>query len=543
MRAGLYFRVSSEEQVDGFSLDAQRQALTAYCRQKGWQVFDEYSDEGMSARTDRVDKRPAFKRMLEDVESGLLDVVAVHKLDRFSRNIRVTFDSLEVLARHKVGFVAVAQPDLDYTRPEGRMFMGMMATLAQYYSDNLSQETRKGKQERKRQGLYNGHIPFGMTKGENGVPIADPATIEGLRLAFDLAVEGRSDRDIAQALNEAGYRTTGARGRPNPFSKDTIRMVLLNRFYLGELPGERLEDAAPVQHAAVIPWEVWATAQEQRERRALPGRTTINRAATVYSLSSLCTCGHCGGRLQIQPNKGKPRLYCSSRRQTSGCTARSAFLHRHEEQIAQHLATFTIPADYRERLRLLANDGQTKPDDSTAQRKGLLGRLTRLKDLYLLGDLPKKDFLTQRERLQRELANLTAREDSAEERLTDLADLLADVARGWALATQEQRNRMARLLLEEIIVKNEQVATVKPRPELAGFFALDLAARQGQPRAGGSDGIRTRGHCLDSGAAGDHDGQDSAPPRALVLMPVGRPQRSRARRASRRARSRGYCVR
>lgn len=98
---------------------------------------------------------------MEDAEAGLLDVVVVHKLDRFARNIRATFEGLELLARHNVKFVAVAQ-DVDYTEPEGRMFMGMLATLAQYYSDNLAQKTRKGKAERKAQGLYNGCIPFEM---------------------------------------------------------------------------------------------------------------------------------------------------------------------------------------------------------------------------------------------------------------------------------------------------------------------------------------------------------------------------------------------
>lgn len=95
-----------------------------------------------------------------------------------------------------------------------------------YYSDNLSFETKKGKAERKRQCFYNGHGPFGMIKGEDGIPVANPETIKGLWLAFTLAAEGRSDRDIAQALNAAGYRTTGARGTPNPFSKDSVRTML-----------------------------------------------------------------------------------------------------------------------------------------------------------------------------------------------------------------------------------------------------------------------------------------------------------------------------
>lgn len=110
MRAGIYYRVSSEEQVDGFSLDAQRRILLDHCQAKGWQVVEECADEGKSARTDRIERRPAFKRLIEDAEAGRLDVVVVHKIDRFARNIRVTFECLELLARHRVAFVAVAHP-------------------------------------------------------------------------------------------------------------------------------------------------------------------------------------------------------------------------------------------------------------------------------------------------------------------------------------------------------------------------------------------------------------------------------------------------
>lgn len=92
MRAAAYCRVSSDEQVDRFSLDAQRRIIEDACLTRGWTLAEVYVDEGKSARGDSVNKRPAFKRMMEDAEAGLLDVVVVHKLDRFARNIRVTFE-------------------------------------------------------------------------------------------------------------------------------------------------------------------------------------------------------------------------------------------------------------------------------------------------------------------------------------------------------------------------------------------------------------------------------------------------------------------
>jgi site-specific DNA recombinase len=306
-----------------------------------------------------------------------------------------------------VKFVAVAQ-DVDYTRPEGRMFMGMLATLAQYYSDNLAQETKKGKSERKAQGLYNGLLPFGMTKGPDGIPIADPATIDGLHLAFRLCTEGRSDREIAQALNTAGYRTTGNRGR-NLFTKDTVRVLLRNRFYLGELPGERPASAAPVKHRAVIDPELWEAAQEARERRASTGRTSIPRKATIYSLSGLGTCGQCDSPLHIQPSRGHPRIYCSGRQQGKACTARSTQLNTIEQQISTHLATFTIPPDYRERLLALVGSEKRPATESKGQRPQLEAQLKRLKDLFLMGDIEKAAYLSERDRLKRELALLAVR--------------------------------------------------------------------------------------------------------------------------------------
>ena len=83
--------------------------------------------------------------------------------------------------------------------------------------------------------LYNGLLPFGVMKGEDRVPVPDPTTFPGLKLMFELAASGKSDREVARALNAAGYRTAGNRvGKP--FTKDGVRGILINRFFVGELP-------------------------------------------------------------------------------------------------------------------------------------------------------------------------------------------------------------------------------------------------------------------------------------------------------------------
>ena len=82
MRAG-YFRVSDEDQIYGYSLDAQRRAFGEFCRQKGWEVGETYSEEGRSAWVESIGKRPAFRRMLEDAQARKFDLVVTHTLGSF----------------------------------------------------------------------------------------------------------------------------------------------------------------------------------------------------------------------------------------------------------------------------------------------------------------------------------------------------------------------------------------------------------------------------------------------------------------------------
>ena len=172
MKAALYARVSSEEQVEGYSIDAQKRSFQSLARDKGWETYREYVDEGKSARTDDINKRPAFKEMITDALAGRFDVIVVHKLDRFARNLRITLEYFDKLSKTGISFVSINE-NMDFPTPWGRLALTLLGGLAQFYSDNLSQETKKGWRERKEQGLYCGMLPFGAVKGEDGIPVPD----------------------------------------------------------------------------------------------------------------------------------------------------------------------------------------------------------------------------------------------------------------------------------------------------------------------------------------------------------------------------------
>ena len=513
-RAGVYVRVSSDELVDGYSLAAQERAAEAYCAQHGWEPVV-YREEGRSARTDDEAKRPVFAQLLKDAEVRAIDVVIVHKLDRFARNRRVAFDAFERLGKAGVGFVSLAE-QMDYASPAGQLMLTMLVGLSQFYSDNLSFETKKGKAERKAQGLYNGLLPFGLKKGEDGLPVPDPETYPGLLLAFQQAAEGKSDRVVADQLNTAGYRTTGNRG-PNLFTKDTVCRILKNRFYLGELldgQGGWIAGA----HQPVLDSELFERAQRARAKNQTANASRVNHRHRRYALSGLAVCGTCGGRLHFQTARsGKARVYCYREQQRGGCGQRSTFLDGIEDQIAAYLATFHLPdetvADLIARYKHLT----AERDDAERERRTLEARLTRIKELYAWGDLTRDAYLAERDALERQLAGLQGTSDRAMV-LRRVAAFLRDLPAAWAAASSEQRNGLARTVFQQVEIKDDRVVAVLPQPEFAPFFNL-LAPddddpdgnNDGQPHsaapscqtstlAGGSDGLRSRGCRIPDGA-------------------------------------------
>jgi site-specific DNA recombinase len=474
IRAAIYERVSSEEQVEGYSLDAQDRAGRLYCDAHGWEVPNVYRDEGRSARTDELARRPAFEQMLADAEAGLIDVVVVHKLDRFARNLRVTLETLERLERSGVGFVSISE-QMDFTTPIGKVILATLAAFAQYYSDNLSTETKKGKAERKAQGLFNGLLPFGLKTNPNGVPVPDPETYPGLLLAFRLAAEGKSDREVATALNAAGYRTSGNRGQ-NPFTKDTVCRLLQNRFYLGQLPDGQGGWLTAV-HQPVLDAELFDQAQQARAaNRRVPGPKSVPPGKRTHSLSGLGTCAHCGSRLHVMTDRhGKARIYCYAARQGQRCGQRSVHLDVIEAQLAALLATFHLPDETIAEVVRLHERANEQRDDAERRRREIGGRIERIAEMYKWGDLTREAYRAEREQLEAEHTTLRVATSQAEV-LAQAATFLKDLPAAWEAASPAQRNALAVLVFEAIEIEDDRVTAVVPQPDFAPFFvkrALD----------------------------------------------------------------------
>ncbi len=226
--------------------------LRGHCQRMGWEVVGEYVDAGISGKEDR---RPQLLALMHDAHAHCFDVIVVHKLDRFFRNLRGLLEALDKLRADEVAFVSISE-NLDFTTPWGKLIMVVLGTLAEIYIDNLLAETSKGKKQRAREGYSNASIlPYGYLRNEEGEIVPEPFEAEGIRLVFEAYAQGRySDEDVAGLLNQAGHRTRQTtRFGSRPWTKDTITMVLKNSFYVGQVRHGKVVHAG--KHEPIISQE------------------------------------------------------------------------------------------------------------------------------------------------------------------------------------------------------------------------------------------------------------------------------------------------
>jgi len=148
MRAALYARVSTDEQVEGYSIDAQLRAGRDFASAKEWIIINEYVDEGKSARAEDIARRPRFQEMLRAANEREFEVLIVHKLDRFSRNLLVTLRSFDELSKRGITFISITE-QIDFTTPMGRVFLAWLVHLPNSILTTLVKKLRKiGRKER-----------------------------------------------------------------------------------------------------------------------------------------------------------------------------------------------------------------------------------------------------------------------------------------------------------------------------------------------------------------------------------------------------------
>ena len=253
LRCAVYTRKSTEEGLEQAfnSLDAQREACEAYIasqRAEGWMlVHDRYDDGGVSGGT--LD-RPALKRLLADIEAGLVAVVVVYKIDRLSRSLMDFARLVETFDQHEVTFVSVTQ-SFNTTTSMGRLTLNILLSFAQFEREVIGERVRDKIAASRARGMWmGGPVPLGY-RVEHRKLVVDAAGAATVRRVFEGFAELGSATRLLLLLRAEGLVTRTGR----PFDKGAVYKLLVNRTYLGEAVHKGR--AYPGEHAGIIPRDLW----------------------------------------------------------------------------------------------------------------------------------------------------------------------------------------------------------------------------------------------------------------------------------------------
>ena len=311
----LYTRVSTAIQVDGYSLDAQKAKMKAFCEYNDYEIAGEYEDAGISGKS--IENRIEFGHMMDDIKSGKDNVsfVLVFKLSRFGRNAADTLSSLQTMQDYDVNLICV-EDGIDSSKDAGKLMISVLSAVAEIERENIRVQTMEGRMQKAREGKWNGGFaPYGY-KLVDGALVVNEEEAVAIRTIFDLNVNhGMGASGIARYLDNHGINKMPRQNGKSPlFNAALIKRIIKNPVYCGKIAygrrrmekvhGTRNEyhlvnhdDYILVegQHEGLVTDEVWEQAQIIREGNAEKYKRH-NRVEdeTIHLLSGIVKCPICG---------------------------------------------------------------------------------------------------------------------------------------------------------------------------------------------------------------------------------------------------------
>ena len=324
VRCYTYTRVSTAMQVDGYSLNAQRDKLHKYAEYQGMQIIEEFTDEGRSGKN--VVGRLAFQEMLSKIKSGEDNVsyVLVFKLSRFGRNAADVLNSLQLMQDNGVNLICV-EDNIDSSKDSGKLMISVLSAVAEIERENILVQTMEGRKQKARQGEWNGGFaPFGYQLIDKKL-IVDEKEAEIVRLIFDkFTTTTMGINAVASYLNQHGYRKAKRQNNKlETFAASFIKGVLDNPVYAGKIAygrrksekkaGTRGEYHTVKQddymlsegvHDAIITADTWEAAQRKRKQNGTANPKT-HSLEHEHILSSILRCPVCGSPMYGNVNRKK----------------------------------------------------------------------------------------------------------------------------------------------------------------------------------------------------------------------------------------------
>ena len=353
--AVIYARYSSSGQREE-SIEGQLRDCHEYARKNGMHIIGEYVDKALTGRTD---KRPDFQRMLRDSDKKIFQAVICWKMDRFARN---RYDSaIHKYKLKKNGVRVFYAKEFIPEGPEGIILESVMEGYAEYYSENLSQNVKRGNYDSALELKTLGVSVLGLRKGDGDRFEIDPATSHIVRRIFEEYAAGKSSKDIISRLNEEGHRTQ----QNKPFNLNSIRRILQNKKYMGvyEYKDIYVEDGIP----AIVSKELFQKCQAMLK---LHKRSPAAKWETNFLLTTKLFCGYCGESMVSDGGTSKSgkvyHYYTCNGRRAHTCKKDRVRKDWIEPLVLSHLSNLIHSDSFIQTVAKAVLDFQEKEKDNSA---------------------------------------------------------------------------------------------------------------------------------------------------------------------------------
>ena len=445
-RVGLYGRVSTDEQaLKGFSIEAQVDAMKEYCKKNDMKIVDIYLDEGISGAKPPL-KRPALKRLLEDVESGKIDMIIFTKLDRWFRSVKEYFKVQDILDNNKVEWKAI-QEDYDTTTANGQMAITIFLAVAQNERDRTAERIKvvlEHKRKNKEACFGGKAIPFGYKKekDDDGIMrlVKDPETQQACQEFWDILITSNNlNKAIRHMVHEHGIHKDW---------KSWKRMTQSD-FYCGIHRG--VQDYCPMY---ITPEEFL----KFQEREVIKGTPT----GIPYYFRSKMRCPECGHRLCGEADRRYGRISKSYR-----CTLRGRGCGNHKavtEKKAEKYLLENLERHVRDTIievEIEAKDPKNK-SESERKLKNLKERLRRLNVTYMAGNITDEEYFKEDAEIKLAISKAEKELEMNKPRKVDhLKELLkTDFRNAYVLFSEEEKQEFWQDLIKEIKIDKLDVKRI-----------------------------------------------------------------------------------
>lgn len=449
IKGACYVRVSTDNQLENYSIEEQTDRLRAYCKAKDIHIVKFYTDGGYSGGNLN---RPALQQMLTDIDYGIIDLVVVYKLDRLSRSQKDTLTLIEDRFLSKnVDFISINE-NFDTSTPFGRAMIGILSVFAQLEKDQITERFTMGRIGRAKSGYFHGGptAPTGYDYIDGNLIVNEYEAMQ-VRDLYARFLKGYSVYDCWQYMQKK-YTTKYGGWK----SETLVRNVLKNEVYTGKVKFKGTIYHG--NHPAIIPEAQFRQVQElfsSSHRSSDTFKRSPFKASTL--LASLIYCGKCGARFH-----GEHGNYsCYSRTKGDKKYIIDPNCRNKKWKIPELDALVT---DYIARLNFSDLENKTPSPQPPIDYSARLGEIDRqigkLIDLYQVGSIPIETISKKIEILSKEKSTLeeAARQKSApssslEEMITARSTFMSIIKTG----TLEEKRACLTLLIDRVVIDDDNV--------------------------------------------------------------------------------------